>query len=167
MTIGETIHYLRLQQGLSQKALSKLCGISRNSISRYENDEVMPRMPQLNQIAKVFDMTAVELMNYSEKKTLTVKDMFDMDLNGARIDHPFTPLKKVLDRNLQKQRAEYDKAVLELRNSSYRQLISMLDTLNQEAIQKTLVYVDDLKKSGGYVRNDEPRNAEKFKRSDE
>jgi transcriptional regulator with XRE-family HTH domain len=63
MTIGEAIKTMRIVAGLSQDQLAQECGLSRNSIQRYEAEAIMPRMPQLKKIAAVFHLTVNELMS--------------------------------------------------------------------------------------------------------
>ncbi|MBO8140226.1 MAG: LexA family transcriptional regulator [Thermosipho sp. (in: Bacteria)] len=52
MNIGEKIKNLRSERGLSQEELAKRVGVSRESISHYENGRVIPPIDVLEAIAK-------------------------------------------------------------------------------------------------------------------
>ena len=58
MTIGENIKKYRIQRGLTQKQLGRLCGMADSAIRRYENNGANPKRETLAKIAKalgVFD----------------------------------------------------------------------------------------------------------------
>lgn len=58
MTVGENIRKYRIQRGLTQKQLGKLCGMADSAIRRYENNGANPKRETLVKIAKalgVFD----------------------------------------------------------------------------------------------------------------
>lgn len=52
MNIGNTIRSLRKKRGITQKELSKLCGISQTYISQIENDARNPTLNTLDIIGK-------------------------------------------------------------------------------------------------------------------
>lgn len=67
MTLGETIRTLRKNAGLSQEALAEKLGVSRQAVSKWENDNGMPETEKLITMAKLFDTSLDDLIG--EEKT--------------------------------------------------------------------------------------------------
>lgn len=67
MTLGETIRTLRKNAGLSQEALAEKLGVSRQAVSKWENDNGMPETEKLIVMAKLFDTSLDDLI--SEEKS--------------------------------------------------------------------------------------------------
>ena len=61
MTIGERIVQERNKLNLSQKALAEEIGIAQGLLSRIENDNKMPPIQLIYQMAKIFEITPSEL----------------------------------------------------------------------------------------------------------
>ena len=57
LSLGQNIKKHRKSQGYTQTELSKITGISRVSLTRYENDKVAPNIWQLVTIADCLDTT--------------------------------------------------------------------------------------------------------------
>lgn len=53
---------LMIRDGISQKELAKLSGISESSVSRYLSGDLKPRMDILTNIAKVFNVSTSYLV---------------------------------------------------------------------------------------------------------
>ena len=63
MTIGEKITHLRIVSGISQDELSKKLGVSRQSLSKWENDETQPQLDNIRQLCELFKISADELID--------------------------------------------------------------------------------------------------------
>ncbi len=63
MTTGEKITKLRKQAGMSQEALCEKLGISRQAVSKWENDTAQPTSENLAQLARLFDVTISSLLD--------------------------------------------------------------------------------------------------------
>lgn len=63
-TIGKNIRSVRINRGLSQEQLAQALGVTKATISRYENGNREPRNDQLKLIAKILDVTAAHLQGY-------------------------------------------------------------------------------------------------------
>ena len=63
MTIGEKITHLRIVSGISQDELSKKLGVSRQSLSKWENDETQPQLDNIKQLCELFKISADELID--------------------------------------------------------------------------------------------------------
>lgn len=70
MTLGEKIRSLRKTAGLSQEALAEKLGVSRQAVSKWENDNGMPETEKLITMAKLFDTSLDDLIG-EEKSTPT------------------------------------------------------------------------------------------------
>lgn len=57
MTLGEKIRTLRKKAGLSQEALAEKLGVSRQAVSKWENDNGMPETEKLINMAKLFGVS--------------------------------------------------------------------------------------------------------------
>jgi phosphoglucosamine mutase len=63
MTIGEKIYHLRVVNNLSQDDLAKMIEISRQSLSKWENDETLPNIDNIKQLCEIFKISADEMIN--------------------------------------------------------------------------------------------------------
>ena len=71
MTIGSKIFELRKKCNLSQEELAEKLHVSRQTISKWENDVVLPDVYNLKELAKVFHCTVDEVID--EDKHVHVK----------------------------------------------------------------------------------------------
>ena len=53
MSLGNQIYTLRSGLGLSQGALAEKLGVSRQAVSKWENDSAAPELPKLLLLAEV------------------------------------------------------------------------------------------------------------------
>ena len=60
--IGANIKKLRLEHGMTQKALADKLFVSAQAVSRWENDEVEPSLGTIMELAKIFDVSADEIL---------------------------------------------------------------------------------------------------------
>ena len=54
MTLGQTIHRLRLEHGLSQADLADRLEVSWQSISKWETDSSVPELDKLIALSRIF-----------------------------------------------------------------------------------------------------------------
>lgn len=71
MSIGERIADLRKGHDLSQGQLANLMGVSRQAISKWENDQTSPDTLNLIKLAEVFE-SSIEYLATGEKKQAPV-----------------------------------------------------------------------------------------------
>jgi len=62
MTFGEKLHQLRTARGFSQEQLAQKLGVSRQAISRWELEEVMPDTANVLAVSRLFDVSADYLL---------------------------------------------------------------------------------------------------------
>ena len=69
MNIGERIYKLRTAKNMSQGDLSELLGVSRQSISKWENNSAQPDLDKIVKLSDIFGVTIDEEGNVSEVKS--------------------------------------------------------------------------------------------------
>ena len=62
MKLGENIYKHRTQHNMSQTALAEALGVSRQSISKWENNSAMPELDKLVKMSELFQITLDELV---------------------------------------------------------------------------------------------------------
>ncbi len=65
MTTGEKIVYLRKKKGITQEELATKLNVSRQSISKWEGDYIIPEVDSLINIANIFGVTLDYLVNHN------------------------------------------------------------------------------------------------------
>ena len=63
MTLGQNIQTARKAKGMSQEALAEKIGVSRQAVSKWENGTSDPSTSNLIAIAKLFNLSAEELLH--------------------------------------------------------------------------------------------------------
>ena len=62
MSLGKTIVRLRMQKAMKQKDLVNALGVQQRMVTRWENDEALPRPKTIEKIARVLGVTPEELL---------------------------------------------------------------------------------------------------------
>lgn len=73
MSLGETIYRLRTEKNLSQGDLAELLEVSRQSVSKWENDSAVPDLAKIVRMSEVFGVSLDELVK--GEKVSQVQDM--------------------------------------------------------------------------------------------
>lgn len=71
MTLGERIQALRKEQGLSQEELAEAVGVSRQSVSKWENDAALPDTDKVVQLSRLFGVSTDALLTGEPAITVT------------------------------------------------------------------------------------------------
>lgn len=75
---------LRRKQGLSQEAVAKELGISRQAVSKWETDLAQPDLDNLKKICEILDISADELLDISctklQKEEICNREIYLMNL---------------------------------------------------------------------------------------
>jgi transcriptional regulator with XRE-family HTH domain len=66
-TVGALLRAERTGAGLTQSQLSERCGIPKPTLSRYENDHVLPSLPTLRKLAAALNVTETALIPCPEQ----------------------------------------------------------------------------------------------------
>lgn len=72
MSLGETIYRLRTEKSLSQGDLAEMLEVSRQSISKWENNSAVPDLEKIIKLSEIFEVTLDELVKGEEAPQKTV-----------------------------------------------------------------------------------------------
>lgn len=73
MSLGKNIQFLRKQQKVTQEQLAERMSVSRQTVSRWEADEVIP---ELNKLIELSDMFACKLDNLVREEMTRYEDIY-------------------------------------------------------------------------------------------
>lgn len=76
MTLGERLTQLRNQRGLSQEALAKAAGVSRQSVSKWENNVSVPELDQLIRLSTLLEISLDELATGMPPRTVSASEPY-------------------------------------------------------------------------------------------
>ncbi|MBR3972850.1 MAG: helix-turn-helix transcriptional regulator [Oscillospiraceae bacterium] len=73
MNLGENIYRLRTEKNMSQGSLADALGVSRQSVSKWENNSATPELDKLIKMSELFSVTLDELagLNQADKQSQT------------------------------------------------------------------------------------------------
>ena len=77
MSLGETIYRLRTEKGLSQGDLAERLEVSRQSVSKWENNSAVPDLEKIIKLGDIFEVSLDELVKgeAAPRRESTVTDM--------------------------------------------------------------------------------------------
>ena len=82
--LNQRIRDLRLSKKMSQVELAKLIGVSKQSVSNWENDNIQPSIEMLIKLADVFSVSTDYLLGLEQEKSLNVDGLSDKVLAHVR-----------------------------------------------------------------------------------
>ncbi len=77
--LNENIKRLRMSRGLNQVSFAKLLGVTKQCISNWENDNVLPSIEMLVKVADIFSVTTDELLGRTRAATIDVTGLTDTE----------------------------------------------------------------------------------------
>lgn len=84
-TLHENIKQLRIQRGLNQVELAKRLNVSKQCVSNWENDNVLPSVTMLVQIADFFGTTTDFLLGRETTDTVRVDGLTEEEQAHIRM----------------------------------------------------------------------------------
>ena len=84
MNLGEKIKLLRKKKGITQEQLSDMLNVSSQAVSKWETGATNPDLALIPDIAKLFDISADELLGI--KKNIDTFSNIENDVINARLD---------------------------------------------------------------------------------
>ena len=78
--LNEKIKKLRISHGISQVILAKELGVSKQCVSNWENDNILPSIDMLVRIAGYFRVSCDYLLDIDERKTIDVSGLSDEEI---------------------------------------------------------------------------------------
>lgn len=80
MTLNENIKQLRLARNLSQVDLAKALGVTKQSISNWENNNIQPSIDMLIRVSKYFSVSTDFILGLEERKYIEITGLTDCQL---------------------------------------------------------------------------------------
>lgn len=65
MSLGENLSKARKASGLTQESVAESLGVSRQTVSKWETDETLPDIVQATELARLYRVSAEELVEYA------------------------------------------------------------------------------------------------------
>ena len=75
--LNENIKKLRVAQGLNQVEFAKILSVTKQCVSNWENDNVVPSIDMLCKIADFFGVSTDYLLGRSDKRVIEVSNLTD------------------------------------------------------------------------------------------
>lgn len=95
MTLGQKLKEIRKRFGLSQEQLAEIMNVSRQAITKWENDGGLPDISNLQELSKVFGLSVDYLLNDENRlPSLSMKKQLDKDKYKSKISSYETILKE-------------------------------------------------------------------------
>ena len=77
LALNENIKKLRIARGLNQVEFSKILCVTKQCVSNWENDNVVPSIDMLCKLADFFGVSTDYLLGRSEKRVVEVSNLTD------------------------------------------------------------------------------------------
>lgn len=74
-SLNENIKSLRISKGLNQVDFAKALGVTKQCVSNWENDNVMPSIEMLEKIANFFSVSTDYLLGRTDRVTIDVSSL--------------------------------------------------------------------------------------------
>lgn len=78
--LNEQIKKLRTAHGITQVELAKQLGVTKQSVSNWENDNILPSIDMLIRLSGFFKVSTDYMLGLDKKKTLDVTGLTDEEL---------------------------------------------------------------------------------------
>lgn len=79
MTFGQKLKEIRKRFGLSQEQLASTISVSRQAITKWERDDGLPDISNLQNISKIFNVTVDYLLDENNLPALSMRVVLDKD----------------------------------------------------------------------------------------
>ena len=76
-TLNENIKMLRQQNGLSQVEFAKIMNVTKQCVSNWENDNVVPSVDMLSKLADYFRVSTDYILGREDDKTINANGLTD------------------------------------------------------------------------------------------
>ena len=80
MMLNERIRALRITKGINQIQLANKLGVTKQSISNWENDNILPSVDMLVKLAAFFSVSTDFLLGLDNRRTLSVENLSDTQI---------------------------------------------------------------------------------------
>lgn len=80
MTLNENIRQLRLARNLSQVDLAKALGVTKQSISNWENNNIQPSIDMLIRVSEFFSVSTDFILGLDDRRYIEITGLTDCQL---------------------------------------------------------------------------------------
>lgn len=80
MTLNENIKQLRQARNLSQVDLAKALGVTKQSVSNWENNNIQPSIDMLIRLAQFFSVSTDFILGLDQRKYIEINGLTDYQL---------------------------------------------------------------------------------------
>lgn len=80
MTLNENIKQLRLARNLSQVDLANALGVTKQSVSNWENNNIQPSIDMLVRLAEFFSVSTDYILGLNQRKYIEISELTDCQL---------------------------------------------------------------------------------------
>ena len=88
--LGQRIYELRTSRGWSQVEIAKRLNIAKQTVSNWENDNILPSIEMLIKLSKLFNVSTDYLLGLDNSRSLNVDDLpFEFIAHIAQIIEDF------------------------------------------------------------------------------
>ena len=84
MNLNENIRKYRVSSGYNQLQLAKILGVTKQCVSNWENDNVMPSVEMLVKIAEFYSVSTDELLGISDENNVNLKGLSPEEMGHIR-----------------------------------------------------------------------------------
>ncbi len=81
----ERIKELRIANNYNQVDLARLLGVTKQSISNWENNNIMPSVEMLVKIAELFSVSTDYMLGLDDKKYIMVEGLTEEEISHVRL----------------------------------------------------------------------------------
>lgn len=83
--LNERIRELRGSRGISQIQLANKLRVTKQSVSNWENDNILPSIEMLVKIANFFEVSTDYLLGLDKKRTLDVENLTEIQISHIQL----------------------------------------------------------------------------------
>ena len=83
--LNEQIRELRNIRGISQIQLANKLGVTKQSVSNWENDNILPSIEMLVKIANFFEVSTDYLLDLDKRRTLDVENLTEIQISHIQL----------------------------------------------------------------------------------
>ena len=83
--IGENIKRLRMSLGISQVELACRLNVTKQSVSNWENNNILPSIAMLIKLAEVFSVSTDHILGLDERRYIEITGLSDRQLAHIRM----------------------------------------------------------------------------------
>lgn len=80
MTLNENIRQLRLARNLSQVDMAKALGVTKQSVSNWENNNIQPSIDMLIRLADFFSVSTDAILGLESRKYMEITGLTDSQI---------------------------------------------------------------------------------------